>query len=149
MEDAVELVRAPDAAGALAAIESSTEPGRVPRADFAVVSGPEQVDATIRPRSEAQTALVRPRGEVLLHPDGVIDDSPLLAAVRGRGLRLSSSRCGAFGPALELMAGDERLRHLGDELVTHRFPSSSMAQAFEVARSPECVKAVIEHGDAG
>lgn len=117
----------------------------LPRADVAVVDSAAQVDAVIRPHSDQEIALVRPRGTVLVHPDAAPGDSVLLDAVVTRGLRLTSSRCGDFAAALDLLASDEELRRIGERLVTHRFAAEQLEEAFAVARSRECVKAVVTH----
>jgi len=140
-----EVLRGSDAAAALDAIEAGAA-GRLPRAEAAVALEPAQVDAAIRPRARASGALIRPRGTILLHPSAARSGSALLAAVAG-GLRLSSSRCGDFHAAIELMAGDAHLRGVGERLVTHRFSCAAVPQAFETARSSDCIKAVVEHGE--
>ncbi|MFT4513699.1 MAG: threonine dehydrogenase-like Zn-dependent dehydrogenase [Planctomycetota bacterium] len=119
----------------------------LPRADVAVVDSVLQVDAAIRPRSGNELALVRPRGAVLVHPDADVADSVLLEAVVARGLRLTSSRCGDFRAALDLLAADGELRRIGERLVTHHFPASELKEAFVVAGSRACIKAVITHSD--
>ena len=129
--------------------EYSRETASLPRADVAVVDSAAQVDAAIRPRAGREEALIRPRGTILVLPDARFDDSPLLAAVAQRGLRLSSSRCGDFRRALALLAGDPDLRRIGERLVTHRFAAGELPRAFEVARSRECIKAVVVHSDEG
>jgi hypothetical protein len=75
-------------------------------------------------------------------------DSCLLDAIATRGLRLSSSRCGDFHAALALMSADPALQQLGRLLVTHRFPAASIVEAFETARTPGCIKAIVEHPSA-
>jgi hypothetical protein len=141
------LVRGGDAAELLAGYQRSAGPGELPRADAAVVESSEQVDHAIRPSQESELSLVRPRGEIVLPESSQsrVAYSPLLRAVAGRGLRLSSSRCGDFREALELVRGDPELLRLGEILVTHRFPATEIRRAFAVARSPDCIKAVIEH----
>ena len=115
---------------------------RLPRADAAVVDDLAMADRVIRPDSERSQALVRPRGVILLHEESD-DPAPLARAVVERGLRLSTSRCGDFRPALELLAGDSRLRELGARFVTHRFSADALPQAFVKARQPDCIKALI------
>jgi threonine dehydrogenase-like Zn-dependent dehydrogenase len=119
-------------------------PDGLPRADAAVVDSPAGVDAVIRPRPDRELALVRPRGLVLVHPYAATDGSALLAAVTGRGLRLSSSRCGDFRAALSLLAQTPELARLGERLVTHTFPARDLAHAFEVAKTRDCIKAVVQ-----
>lgn len=116
----------------------------LPRADVAVADSAAGVDAAVRPRPGSEEALVRPRGRVLLQPTAAAAASPLLAAIVGRGLVLSSSRCGDFGAALALLASDAELARIGERLVTHHFPADQLVEAFATARSRACIKAVIE-----
>lgn len=123
------------------------EPGGIPRADVAVVDSAQGVDDAIRPRSGSEESLVRPRGEVLLHPDTPMGSSDLLDAVVKRDLRLSSSRCGDFREALDLISDDPDLQRIGERLVTHHFDARDLDQAFAVASSRACVKAVVTHAE--
>jgi threonine dehydrogenase-like Zn-dependent dehydrogenase len=124
-------------------------PDGLPRADVAVVDSSSQTDAAIRPQSGNEIALVRPRGAVLVHPDANVLDSVLLQAVVSRGLRLTSSRCGDFRAALDLLASDSELCGIGERLVTHHFAANDLESAFNVAGSRACVKAVVTHGKGG
>lgn len=119
----------------------------LPHADAVVVDSAETFAQAVRPVPGRERPLVRPRGELWLHPAAEVGGSPLLAAVRDRGLRISSSRCGDFRLALELLARPG-LRGVGERFVTHRFDAAQLPEAFAVAGSRACVKAVIEHGDA-
>ena len=116
----------------------------LPRADVAVVDCAARVDAAIRPRIGKEEALVRPRGDILVLATADTGDSALLRAVCERGLRLSSSRCGEFEPALQLLAGNPELARIGEKLVTHRFAARELAEAFLAAKSRGCIKAVVE-----
>jgi len=120
----------------------------LPHADAVVVDSPASFARAVRPVAGSERPLARPRGEIWLHPDAATDGAPLLEAVRDRGLRLSSSRCGDFRLALEQLR-TPALRGVGARLVTHRFDGSEIARAFETAGSRACVKAVIEHGASG
>lgn len=120
-------------------------PRGLPRADVAVVDSARGVAEAIRPIAGLEESLVRPRGDVLVLPNARTDGSPLLDAIAHRGLRLSSSRCGEFAPALQLLADDPELARIGERLVTHRFRAGDLAAAFDVARSRACIKAVVEH----
>ena len=117
----------------------------LPRADAAVVTTASQADTAIRPRAGHQESLVRPRGTVLVYPTMDAAPSALLAAVAARDLRLTSSRCGDFHKALQLLAADPELRRIGERLVTNRFRAGELSQAFATARSRACIKAVVEH----
>ena len=137
---------------ALAAHYGSATEG-LPRADVVVADNAAGVDAAIRPQAGREVALVRPRGQVLVlagaRRDASLAASPLLAAVTTRHLELSSSRCGDFRAALQLLAADAELRRIGDRLVTHHFPAMALREAFATARSPACIKAVVDQPEAG
>jgi threonine dehydrogenase-like Zn-dependent dehydrogenase len=137
-----ELLPGVSGAAALEAAERSAG-AALPRADAVVVDELARVDEAIRPRADL-SALVRPRGTIWIHSEARSAGSALLAAIAGRGLRLSSSRCGDFRPALEFLASDRALQGLGARLVTHRFGSGDLARAFATARSSACIKAVVE-----
>ena len=143
LENAADVQRFASPVHALAYFEEHGQP--LPRADAAVVDGAHGVDAALRPHETREISLVRPRGVVLIRPEND-DGSQLLDAIAKRGLRLSTSRCGDFRRALALMERDPFLQGIGDKLITHRFPIDQIAQAFSVAGSPACIKAVIEHG---
>jgi hypothetical protein len=134
-------VQSGDVAGLVAHYAASRD--GLPRADVAVVDATLGVDAAIRPRAGSEEALVRPRGLVLVHPAATTANSPLLQAVVARGLVLSSSRCGDFRQALDLLAADAELARIGERLVTHRFPATALVDAFATARSRGCIKAVV------
>ena len=53
-----------------------------------------------------------------------------------------------FKTAIELMAKDLELTQMGYRLITHVYPASQITEAFQVARSAECVKAIVEHEGA-
>jgi len=135
-------------AGAPAAlVEQYSRGAGLPHADAAVVGSVEGFERAVRPVPGVERPLVRPRGAVWLHPSAEVDGSPLLAAVRDRGLRLSSSRCGDFRLALAMLA-KPALRGVGRRFVTHRFDAAQLSEAFDVARTRGCVKAVVQHAPA-
>lgn len=121
----------------------------LPRADAVVAASAAQIDAAIRPRAGREDALLRPRGTIFVHPTADLAGSPLLGAVVARGLRLSTSRCGDFRQALALLESDAELRRIGERLVTHRFAARSLPEAFAVAKSRACIKAVVAHSEPG
>lgn len=117
----------------------------LPRADFAVVDSAQQVDAAIRPSDDHQLSIVKPRGEILVRPESCADsESSLVRAVAQRCLRLSSSRCGDFHRAIQLLEANEKLREIGDQLITQSFDNADMNSVFATARSAECIKAVVK-----
>ena len=119
----------------------------IQRADIAVVENAMQLDAAIRPVPGREVSLVRPRGEILLVSDLARHDSPLLEACLHRDLVLSSSRCGDFRVALELLQDDEVLRGVGEKLITHHLSNADMEAVFALAKSAECIKAVVQIGE--
>lgn len=131
-------------AAALAARYAKATAG-LPRADVAVADTATRIDAAVRPQEHGHEALVRPRGSVLVPADVDAEGSPLLAAIASRGLVVSTSRCGDFREALDLLAHDAELARIGERLVTHRFPADQLTTAFATARSRGCIKAVVEH----
>lgn len=121
----------------------------MPGADVCVVDDAASVDAAIRPGRAGGRSLLRPRGRVLITGQpaaGAGGGSALLDAVVARGLMLSSSRCGDFAAALQLLERNPALRTLGARFVTHRFEAADLPNAFGVAASRACVKAVVRHG---
>ena len=132
-------------AAVLARLEERPFPGGLPRADVAVVADLAGADRAIRPRSDREVSLVRPRGTILIRSEARHRDvAPLHDAVAGRNLVVSSSRCGDFRAALDLMASDPKLSRVGERLVTHRFGVSALAEAFRIAESDACIKAVVD-----
>lgn len=125
--------------------ECSAAGMQLPRADQAVAGSAADVEAAIRPVSGREQPLIRPRGAIQLLPNASVADSPLLAAVRDRGLRLSSSRCGDFAQALDLLTNSS-LRGVGQRLVTHHFDAAELPEAFATAGGRDCIKAVVRHG---
>jgi threonine dehydrogenase-like Zn-dependent dehydrogenase len=126
--------------------ERKCREGELAPFDVAVVGSSVQADLAILPSEAHQRSLVRPGGSILVHGVAPGEIPPLVRAVVDRGLRLSSSRCGDFRPALALLANDPELCRQIERLITHRFSARELGRAFEVARSRECIKAVIEHG---
>jgi threonine dehydrogenase-like Zn-dependent dehydrogenase len=126
-------------------LEGSTETDRLPRADLAVVDRQGQVDAVLRPTPEREVSVVRPGGEVWLHPDARLPEAGLLRELVDRRLKLSTSRCGDIREAVRLMESEPSLQTLGDRMLTHTFSAAELARAFEAARSPDCIKAVVVH----
>ncbi len=124
--------------------EQCAAPGQLPRADVAVVDRLSQIDEALRPASEDQLALVRPRGEFWLRPP-VTAEGTMVEALSVRGLRLSSSRCGDFSQALKLLSTDPVLAGIGKVLITSRFPATQIQEAFVQARSPQSIKVLVQH----
>ncbi len=58
---------------------------------------------------------------------------------------MSSTRCGDFDAAIELLANEAALQDLGAQMITHRFSAEETPKAFEAATAKDCIKAVVEH----
>ncbi len=118
--------------------------GCVVGAHTVVVDRFDEVDAVIRPFAGEPRAAVRPTGQILVRERGAAD-SALAIAVSERGLRLSSSRCGDFVRALDLLQADPLLRDLGEVMIDRRYPADQLAAAFDAARGRDVVKVLVEH----
>jgi threonine dehydrogenase-like Zn-dependent dehydrogenase len=141
-----EVRTAADPADLLRQIESGSAGARPLRADVAVVDDAAMLDAVVRPVESRQVSLVRPRGTILLTSGRqAASGSALVDEVVRRNLRVGSSRCGRLTAALELMDADADLVRLCDRLITHEFGGSDLNAAFGVARSTECLKALVVH----
>ncbi len=115
---------------------------QMPRVDAAVADSRQAVIELIRPSADSELSPVRPRGAIYLKGR---HEGPLLEAVSTRGLRLTSSRCGDFNQAIALIEAEPKLLGLGARMITHRFGGDQVPQAFEAARSRDCIKAVVTH----
>ena len=117
-----------------------------PRFDLAIVSSLAEADQVIRPRAEEELSLVRARGAILLAADS--GESALAHAIVERGLEIHTSRCGDFHRALEILEKNPEItRALEENLITHRFALSNIAEAFDVAADSEkSVKVIVETG---
>lgn len=91
-----------------------------------------EIDAALR--GDVAASHPGPRGTFVAAPDAD-RSSPLLAAVLERGLRVTSSRCGDFRPALELLASGGLGERIAAVLVTHVLPAARLAEAFALAAS--------------
>jgi hypothetical protein len=111
---------------------------------LAVVESIESVDKILRPWPDREQGIIRPRGTILLADVGQ-GRAGLLAPIRERGIKISTSRCGDFRKALPVM---ERLVEEGANLgalLTDTLPAGHLPQAFERAQSPDSVKVVVVH----
>ncbi|MEQ8768757.1 MAG: alcohol dehydrogenase catalytic domain-containing protein [Planctomycetota bacterium] len=117
-------------------------PAQLPRHASVLVDSIGRVDLAIRPIEGEELSLVAPRGTIALEgtPETAIE-----RAVIERGLRISSSRCGDFREALTLLEAQPELQRLGERMITHRFGADALPAAFEMARRPECLKALVLH----
>ncbi len=130
----------------LANLEAQATANVLPRADVVVVDRPSRIDEVLRPDAEREVSLVRPRGAIVATGQSAPSGrSALWDAVVGRGIKVTTSRCGDFRTALDLMVEDAALAEIGKRMITHRFSADELGQAFSTARSAACVKAVVLH----
>jgi threonine dehydrogenase-like Zn-dependent dehydrogenase len=104
-------------------------------ADVVVAGRLAEVDEAIRSPGGRS---VRARGLVLLARDAPRE--ALAAAIVGRGLVVTSSRCGDFRAALDLLP---HVPDLASALVTATLPASRLAEAFAAAADRAHVKVVV------
>ena len=106
-------------------------------ADVVVVPSLDAVDAVIRPVAGVERGLVRPRGVIVVGGDAA--RGPLAAAL-ARGVVVTTSRCGDFRAALDLLPD---VPDLVEALVTAALPAERLDEAFAAAASPMHTKVVV------
>jgi hypothetical protein len=106
-------------------------------ADVVVVSSLSDVDTAMRPTPGVERGLVRPRGIIVVPDPGA--GGPLAEALR-RDVTVTTSRCGDFRAALDLLPA---LPSLPDALVSATFPAARLAAAFAATARPEHVNVVV------
>jgi hypothetical protein len=111
-------------------------------ADVVAVPSIADVDVAIRPDAGVERGLVRPRGVVVI-AEG--KEGPLGDAVLRRGVVVTTSRCGDFHTALNLLPD---VPDLADALVTTTFAADRLAEAFAAAAAPEQLKVVVTQGES-
>jgi hypothetical protein len=118
-------------------------------ADLAVVSSLTTIDAAIRPRAGVERGLVRPRGTIAVLDVGQ-PQSGLLAGLLGKGLRITTTRCGDFRPAIDLLSdpATDLGQSLGEQMVTDVLPAARLAEALARAANPGSVKVLVTHPGA-
>jgi threonine dehydrogenase-like Zn-dependent dehydrogenase len=109
-------------------------------ADVVAVPSIAEVDGAIRPVAGVERGLVRPRGLVVVARGAPVGG--LLAAAVERGVVVTTSRCGDFRAALDLLYD---VPDLPAALVTATFPADRLADAFAAAASPTQLKVVVTH----
>ncbi len=115
------------------------------RVDCAFVDSQEMLDTVIRPNCSRENSFIRPRGVIFVKRNAKNISSPLLQAISQRGMTLSTSRCGSFKDAIGFLERIPHLKTLGDEMITQIFSIDRIEEAFQVARSRSCIKAVVEN----
>ncbi len=99
-------------------------------ADLAVAASCAEVDAILRPQPGIERGLVRPRGSILLIGAASPSADGLVATLRARALRLTSTRCGDFAVALDVLAGSDLRHRLAECLVTGVVPAARLDEGF-------------------
>ncbi|MCE9577084.1 MAG: alcohol dehydrogenase catalytic domain-containing protein [Deltaproteobacteria bacterium] len=86
---------------------------------------------------------VSPCGSIAIARDAQAT-GPLVRAIRDRGLRLTSSRCGDLRAAIAALAAAPALQALLAQQITHRFAGDQLDLAFAAAASPDAIKVIVE-----
>jgi threonine dehydrogenase-like Zn-dependent dehydrogenase len=115
-------------------------PGSADDAAVRVTSLP-ALEAAIRPDPAVARAAVGPRGTIVVGAPAP-DDSPLLDAIAGRGLIVSSSRCGDLRDALPVLCELVRTTDLA-RLVTAVVAPEHLAVGYALARQAGAGKIVV------
>ncbi len=122
-----------------------------PRFDLALVSSPEEISRAIRPIVGSEESLVRPRGAILVDYSTASTfkgESKALLSFFKAGKSIRSSRCGDFHLALQLLKENPQVSQaLKNHLISHRFPASELPNAYSLARNPNAIKVLIQHGN--
>ncbi len=122
---------------------SSEFQDRLPRFDIGVASSLEEIDNIIRPSADNENSLVRPRGTILFNGDH--GDNPLLSFIANGG-KLSSSRCGNFKKAMNLLRENREIADsMAHYLISHIFPVKELKTAFAYAKSSRSIKVIVKH----
>ena len=108
-------------------------------ADVVAVPSLAEVDTAIRLVAGLERGLVRPRGLIVVS-GGAAGRQVLGDAVLGRGVMVTTSRCGDFRAALDLLPD---VPALADALVTATFPAERLVEAFAAAADPGQLKVVV------
>ncbi|PJZ47060.1 alcohol dehydrogenase catalytic domain-containing protein [Leptospira brenneri] len=121
---------------------------RLPRFDFVVVSNPEELSLAIRPNPKHENSLARPRGAILVDSTNGSKwpvQTNLVAQFFANGKEIHSSRCGDFHMAISLLRDNPDITHaLETNLISHRFSSDQLEEAYATAKDPSSVKVVVD-----
>jgi threonine dehydrogenase-like Zn-dependent dehydrogenase len=118
-------------------------PVREGRDELAASSFPVAVEATGSPRGIAEALrLVEPRGTVVMkstfHGAAAFDATKLVVDE----ITLLGSRCGVFGPALELLRRGDVAVH---QMITKVFPLEQGLEAFKYLDESSALKVLLEN----
>lgn len=117
----------------------------IPRFDIAIVSNLEELDFVVRPRSNSEESILRPRGAILFKGDS--KNNRLLEFILSGGV-IRSSRCGDFPKAIELLTLNKDLsENLSKFMISHEFSNLDLEKAFLTARDKSSVKVIIKYNE--
>lgn len=123
--------------------ESKDFKDRLPRFDLAIVESIEEIDIALRPFSDSEESMVRPRGAILVLPNST--NNKLLQFI-ARGGEVHSSRCGDFHLALKVLEQNPILSEkLHSKMITHEMDISDLPAAFSTARNSSSIKVIVRH----
>lgn len=129
-------------------LASNTFASQMPRFDLVVVSKPEEIGLTIRPNPNHENSLVRPRGAILVDSTSTANwptEFRLVGDFFKQGKEIHSSRCGDFHLAISLLKDNPEItKSLETNLISHRFPSDNLEEAYLKAKDPSSVKVVVD-----
>lgn len=122
--------------------------GKLPRFDLAICGSPDEIAMAIRPNKSHENSLVRPRSAILvdisqktLWPSG----TEAIYNFFIEGKEIHTSRCGDFHQAIRLMKENPEITaSLESDLISHRFPSYQLVEAYAKAKEPSSVKVVVD-----
>ncbi|MDX1958401.1 MAG: threonine dehydrogenase [Leptospiraceae bacterium] len=128
---------------AISIIHSKEFENRLPRFDLAIAGNLAEIDSCIRPMSNSEDSLVRPRGAILFRGDS--NGNSLLEFLNSGG-KIRSSRCGDFHLALKILKENSELaKKLPQLMITHEFSANELEKAFSIARDSNSVKVIVRH----
>lgn len=129
-------------------LASESFANQMPRFDLVVVSSPSEIGLTIRPNPSTENSLVRPRGAILVDSSNVSQWPAEFSLVREffkQGKEIHSSRCGDFHMAISLLKDNPEItKSLENHLISHRFSSDQLEEAYLKAKDPSSVKVVVD-----
>ncbi|MDF3820705.1 alcohol dehydrogenase catalytic domain-containing protein [Leptospira sp. 96542] len=120
----------------------------LPRFDIVVVGSPKELAEAIRPNPTHENSLVRPRGAILVdtsHSELWNDENKKVLEFFQKGKEIHTSRCGDFHFAIQLLKDNPGITQaLEENLISHRFPSDQLLEAYAKAKDPSSVKVVVD-----
>jgi threonine dehydrogenase-like Zn-dependent dehydrogenase len=124
-------------------LESEEFSNRLPRFDLGIASTASEIDLLIRPNSNHENSLIRPKGAILFKGDS--SGNPLLEFVNSGG-SIRTSRCGDFHLAIKLLEENKALADsLSENMISHIFSAEKLSEAFVTAKDSSAIKVVVEH----